>query len=90
MRVPAKKREPHCTFHNVTIKVGDKLVMEDPCDTCACVTPPLLTCTRKTCPAFPGLDGAICTEDRIPGECCPVGFSCVSANPPFIDVCAVR
>lgn len=77
-----------CTFGNETLNLGDRLLPEDPCEECMCSTPPEITCTRQTCPPFPGKDEALCTESFIPGQCCP-SVVCVSANPPVINVCQV-
>lgn len=76
-----------CTFGNVTLQVGEQLVQLDPCVTCSCLTPPKITCTRQVCPPHP--ENGICKETFEPGRCCPVAVECVSADPPFIDPCAV-
>ncbi len=77
-----------CTFGNETMNLGDRLASEDPCEECICSTPPEITCTKHTCPPPPDMPGAICQAVAVPGRCCP-DYGCVSANPPFIDVCQV-
>jgi len=76
-----------CTFGNVTLSLGDRMEFDDACEKCVCSTPPQVTCTRQTCPTFVPPANAICTQHSEPGQCCPTSFSCVSANPPSIDVC---
>ena len=79
-----------CKFGNVTLKVGEHLMdSETPCEECHCSTPPELTCVTQTCPPPPMVDSAICMPEMAHGECCP-SYSCVSVNPPSIDVCEVR
>ena len=46
-------------------------------------------CAAVKCPAPPSpRDGLVCKEFSVSGQCCP-NYGCVTANPPFIDVCAV-
>lgn len=40
------------------------------------------------CPTPPNDPAMICKASYVPGRCCP-DYSCVSANPPSIDVCEV-
>ncbi|KAI9565498.1 hypothetical protein GHT06_009290 [Daphnia sinensis] len=86
VEIVPKRDQLVCTFGNETLNLGDRLQPEDPCEECVCSTPPEITCTRQTCPPFPKMDDALCTESIVPGQCCP-SISCVSANPPVIDVC---
>lgn len=86
VEIVPKRDQMVCTFGNETLNLGDRLLPEDPCEECVCSTPPEITCTRQTCPPFPGKDEALCTESFIPGQCCP-SVVCVSANPPVINVC---
>lgn len=88
LAIAVRKTDSLCKFGNDTLNLGDRLQFEDPCEECVCSTPPEITCTKHVCPPPPGMGSAICQEIIIPGQCCP-DYSCVSANPPFIDVCAV-
>lgn len=79
--------EGTCKFGNLTVKVGERLVdSETPCEECHCSTPPELTCVTQSCPPPPMVDSAICQPEFVDGQCCP-NYSCVSANPPSINVC---
>jgi len=80
----SEKHTVECHFGNLTLKLGDTLQSDDPCEECICSTPPEITCTRKDCPPPPS--GVVCQTVFVPGQCCP-NYGCVSANPPFIDVC---
>ena len=78
-----------CRFGNLTLKLGERLMdSATPCDECTCSTPPEITCITMTCPAPPVLENAICEAQFEPGKCCP-DYSCVSSNPPSINVCQV-
>lgn len=80
----SEKESVECHFGNLTLNLGDIVLSDDPCEECICSTPPEMSCTQKTCPSPP--EGAVCKMEYVSGQCCP-SFSCVSANPPFIDVC---
>lgn len=82
--------EPECSLLNVTLRLGDKIETEDPCDECVCVTPPEMTCTRRTCPVDPLMNdpALVCRSVPVAGQCCPE-VHCVPANPLTVTRCQV-
>lgn len=49
---------------------------------------PDVKCSRESCAPPPMIGSAICKPVTVAGECCP-SYTCVSANPPSINVCEV-
>ena len=47
-----------------------------------------IKCDKQSCPPAPFIGSAICRPVNIAGQCCP-SYSCVSSNPPSINVCEV-
>jgi len=77
--------DPQCTFGNLTLDLGDRLKLEDPCVSCVCSTPPEVTCTLQSCPVLDILPDMTCSEEYTQGQCCPT-ISC-TLTPVAIDVC---
>lgn len=42
----AAKSEHTCKYGNMTLNVGDKIKVNDPCLECSCETPPMARCIR--------------------------------------------
>ena len=78
--------EPRCRFGNDTFALGDVIRLAGgDCQSCACLTPPDLTCsvTQCTLRAFlPPAGGVNCVMEKDSFGCCDVGYKCDSVAPP--------
>ena len=80
------REEPRCRFGNDTFALGDVIRLAGgDCQSCACLTPPDLTCsvTQCTLRAFlPPAGGVNCVMEKDSFGCCDVGYKCDSVAPP--------
>jgi len=79
-------REARCRFGNASFALGDVIRLPGAdCQSCACLTPPDLTCsvTRCSLKAFlPPAGGVNCVMEKDSFGCCDVGYKCDSVSPP--------
>ena len=79
-------REPRCQFGNSSYALGDVIRLPgDDCRSCACLTPPDMSCSVTRCPmkAFlPPTGGVNCVMQKDSLGCCDTGYKCDSVTPP--------
>ena len=80
--------EPSCQFGNSSYSLGSVVRLPGgDCRTCACLSPPDLTCSVTRCPmkAFlPPPGGVNCVMQKDPLGCCDTGYKCDSVTPPVL------